>query len=426
MTTSSLIDAERTAARLDELVDGHTEWRDGGTINLNAATNSLSPRARAALSTSLAEKGISSGLHSRHHQGGRYIDEIEEIVFSMTARAFQGESAELRPPTGSLANAVAIASLVEKDRSVMVGGANTLGHFSLRQAGWGGRLASSVTHVPFLDDGVTIDIAELNRVVDETRPAMIVVGSQAMLFPLDLAALRIAADRVGALVVYDAAHPLGIIAGGRFQAPLVEGADIITASTQKSFPGPVGGVIVTRTAATMAPIYAATNQLMSNYQNNRVLAFGYTMAEMQAFGGEYADATIANTRFLAQEFARLGLAPLFADRGFTESNIFLVPWGSHDDAEAFARLCERANIIVSTTLMPGPEGREPLYGLRIGVQDLTRHGLDRQQLAEVAQAVTTLAGDGSQADTIGRRMTELAAETTTVYYSFEAGLPRPA
>jgi glycine hydroxymethyltransferase len=421
--TEQLPEAREMAARLDALTERHTRWRDGGTVNLNAATNSLSRRARMALSTSLSDKGISSGLRSRHHQGGRCIDEIEELLTALTATMFGGADADLRPPTGSLANAIAVAALGDQDRPVLTGGPRELGHFSLHAGGWGGLLAGGVEFVPFHPDGITVDGAALLRQVRAVRPAVIVVGSQAMLFPLDLSAVRAAADTAGAVVVYDAAHPLGLIAAGRFQQPLAEGADVITGSTQKSLPGPVGGVIVTRTADLGRRVYDATNRYMSNYQNNRVLAYGYTMVEMRAFGAPYADATIANARFLAGEFARRGLEPLFAERGYTESNQFLVPWGSHEEAVAFARLCEQANIIVSVIALPGSTADQASHGLRIGVQDLTRHGLTREQFQQVADAVTVIAGEPGRVPRVAADMAELAARTATVYYDLENGLP---
>jgi glycine hydroxymethyltransferase len=411
------------ASRLDELVEAHTRWRDSGTINLNAATNSLSGRARAALSSSLAEKGISSGLYSRHHQGGRYIDEIEELLTALTAAAFSGAGADLRAPTGSLANAITLAALGDGRRPLLTGSAEELGHFSLRADAWGGRLTGGVGFVPFLDDGISVDGDALLRQVRATPPGVIVVGSQVMMFPIDLEAVRRAADEAGAVVVYDAAHPLGLIAAGRFQQPLQEGADLITGSTQKSFPGPVGGVIVSRTTELADRVYRTADRLMSNYQNNRVLAYGYTMAEMRAYGQAYAAATIDGARLLADALAERGLVPMFPERGFTESNQFLLPWGDHEEALAFARLCEQANIIVSVTALPGRSAPRSSHGLRLGVQDLARHGLADGQLRQVADAVALLSRDPAQVDRVAAEMGQLAFETRTTYYDFEHGLP---
>ncbi len=69
-------------------------------------------------------------------------------------------------------------------------------------------------------------------------------GASLFLFPHPVEEAREVCDEVGASIVYDAAHVLGLIAGGQFQDPLSEGADVVTGSTHKTFPGPQGGIIL--------------------------------------------------------------------------------------------------------------------------------------------------------------------------------------
>ena len=412
-----ITDARAIVDQLDEWERAHATWRGTQTINLNAATNSLSARARAALATSSADKGISSGLHSRHHLGGRFIDLIEAEIERVACELFGAEAADLRAPSGSLANAIVVASLVPHDRSIMVGGPGSLGHFSYRQEGWGGRLTAEVVELPMTADGTDLDLDSLARVARRTRPGMIIVGTQAMLFPVDLLGLRAVADEVGALVVYDAAHPLGLIAGGEFQDPLAEGADIVAASTQKTLPGPVGGIILTRSAAVMKPIYDATNYLMSNYQNNRVLSLGYALLEMAAFGPAYAAACIANARTFGAALAERDLVPLFADRGFTRSNQLLLAWGGKLAADDFAARCERANVIVSTVRVPSGDPDQLVFGTRIGLQDVTRHGYGPDDLAEVADVLAAITR-GVEPESVRDRVSDLAGRRTRLSYCF--------
>ncbi|HEX3790852.1 MAG TPA: hypothetical protein VHW44_23520 [Pseudonocardiaceae bacterium] len=412
---TNALDLLATLGELDDWTAAHTTWRAESTLNLNAATNTMSDRARAALATSLADKGISSGLHSRHHFGGRFIDQIEARVERVANDLFGAAAVDLRPMSGSLANAIVLAGADPK-RPIVTGDRRTLGHLSFSASGWGGRLAADVLALPFAADGVTVDLAELAVLVARYQPSLIVLGSQAMLFPIDLPGVRAVAGGTG--VVYDAAHPLGLIAGGGFQDPLREGADIVTASTQKSLPGPVGGLILTRTTELMAPLYTLSNALLSNYQNNRVLSLGYTLLEMAAFGRQYADACVRNARALATALAEQGLMPLFAERGFTESNQLLLPWGEKSAADAFAARCEQADIIVSTIRLPSGTDGPARYGSRIGVQDVTRCGIDPALLPEVAALLAALAR-GAPLEPVAERATALARELRTPRYTFE-------
>jgi glycine hydroxymethyltransferase len=418
--TTTLAPAE-LLAHFDDWEQANHRRRVLESVNLNAATNALSARARAALSASIADKGASGGPRSRHHLGSADVDRIEEAVTGLACQLFHGVDADLRPPTGSLANAIAITALVPRDRPIMVAGAEALSHYTVRDEGWGGRLTGGVVPLAFADNGVDLDLEQIARDVAEHRPAVIFVGSQAMLFPVDLPGLRQIADQVGARIVYDAAHPLGLMAGGQFQDPLLEGADIIAASTQKSLPGPVGGLLVTVDEQIADALYRAADLLLANYQNNRVLALGITLAEMTAFGHAYAERTVANAQFLAEQLQANDLPPAFADRGFTRSNQLLLPWTNKDESDAFARACATSNIAVSTIRLPSAPGIEA-YGTRLGVQDVTRRGVTRAGLAELATVLAAIGhqrGEATHAD----RVRELAAQIQTVYYTFEH--PRP-
>ncbi len=98
------------------------------------------------------------------------------------------------------------------------------------------------------------------------------VGTFIHLFPTPLAAIREVADSIGSKVMYDGAHVMGLIAGQCFQDPLSEGAHLLTGSTQKTLPGPIGGVLACNDPEIDKKIVEATDGLLSNYANNRVAA----------------------------------------------------------------------------------------------------------------------------------------------------------
>ena len=91
---------------------------------------------------------------------------------------------------------------------------------------------------------MSIDTDLAVKAILEEKPRICYVGQSVYLFPNDLKPIVEAAKEVGANTMYDGAHVLGLIAGGCFQDPLHEGADVMTGSSHKTFPGPQGGFIL--------------------------------------------------------------------------------------------------------------------------------------------------------------------------------------
>ena len=101
----------------------------------------------------------------------------------------------------------------------------------------------NINHVYNIDE-FNIDPEKSAYVIRAAKPGIVTFGGSLFLFPHPIKELKEVCDEVGAYVAYDASHVLGLIAGGQFQDPLREGADFITSSTHKTFPGPQGGVIM--------------------------------------------------------------------------------------------------------------------------------------------------------------------------------------
>ena len=426
LTQLAALDAEAPAllAELESLVERHETWRGRETVNLNAANSVLSATARRMLATRLADKGISGGLGRRHHMGGGVIDEIETIVERVGRQVFRSRFVEYRPASGSLANAMAIASLVDHRDTLMVLGEGAPGHQSYRRDGWGGRLNDVVVDLPFDADALDVDVPALREAAEQARPRLIVLGTALMLFPYDLRPIREVADEIGALVLYDGAHVMGLLGGGIFQDPLREGADLVTGSTQKSLPGPIGGLILTDSAALGERIFDTSTRLVSNYENNRVAALGVALTEMLAFGRAYAEACVANARAFAAALARQGFTPLGAKRGYTETNQVILDAGAGQSAEALTETWEKANIIATAMHLPSarPIVGQLMAGVRLGVQEVTRLGMGPAEMARIAELMRR-AADGEDAAQVAAHATDLVQAFPTVYYTFENPTP---
>jgi glycine hydroxymethyltransferase len=176
---------------------------------------------------------------------------------------------------------------------------------------------------PLPYDAAYLDVAlhALDAFLGWEFPRLVVVGASLMLFPHRLPEIAEIVRGHGIPLLYDASHVAGLIAEGRFQVPLREGADLVTFSTNKSFGGPPGGAIVTNDPDLAEQVSNAVYPaLVANYDASRLVPLAAAALERERSGGAYADACIANARALAVALAEHGLDVLGAARGFTESH----------------------------------------------------------------------------------------------------------
>jgi glycine hydroxymethyltransferase len=207
------------------------------------------------------------------------------------------------------------------------------------------------------------------------------VGASLMLFPHRLTQLAEVVRGHGIPLLYDASHVAGLIAEGRFQDPLREGADLMTFSTYKSFGGPPGGVIVTNDAELAEQVSTAVYPaLVANYDASRLVPLAAAALERERSGGEYADQCIANAQALARALAGEGFDVLGAARGFTESHHVALDVAGGGTAAAL-RLAE-GNILTSEIGIPF----DPAGGIRLGTQAITRQGFVEDDMPAIAAA----------------------------------------
>jgi glycine hydroxymethyltransferase len=219
----------------------------------------------------------------------------------------------------------------------------------------------------------------------------------------------------------------GLIAEGRFQAPLAEGADLMTFSTYKSFAGPPGGAIVTDDEALAARVASAVYPgLTANYDVSRLPALTAAALEHERAAGAYADQCIANAAALARALAAAGLPVLGAARGFTASHHVAVDARPYGGGKAAALELARHALLLSEIGIPGDGlgahpagvrqcgaagGRAPLGagGLRFGTQAIARQGFTEDDMPAIADAVAAvlLGGGAPDVAAIRRRHTGL-------------------
>jgi glycine hydroxymethyltransferase len=379
--------------KLMEASRNHEQYRDIECINLIASEGLKSPAVKEMLTCSAdlegryaeGENDLEGHVKKRYYQGQKYISLIENYATDLMKKLFKCDWGDLRLVSGTHANLATFKglSLASKNRKMVVTPLSCGAHISHDYAGLAGSVLGleNINHVYSIDE-FNIDPDKSADVIRAAKPGIVTFGGSLFLFPHPVKELKAVADEVGAYVAYDASHVLGLIAGGVFQDPFNEGADFITSSTHKTFPGPQGGVILgnagdKRLEKAIKSIQFAIFPLSaSNTHLGRLPAVGIAALEMKLFGAELAKQTVKNAQAAGQYLCENGVKVLCASKGFTMSHQIAVDVCDFGGGKKVAQDLEDANIILNKNLLPynNQNDRDNPSGLRIGFQDVTRRG----------------------------------------------------
>ena len=386
-------DYRELAIKLVKASRKHENYRDRECINLIASEGLKSPAVKQMLSQSSdlecryaeGENDLAGHVKKRHYQGQRFMSLIEDHATDLMKNLFECNWADLRLVSGTHANLAAFKGLssVSKNRKMVVTPLSCGAHISHDYAGLAGSVLGleNINHVYSIEE-FNIDPDKSADVIRAAKPGIVTFGGSLFLFPHPVEELKTVADEVGAYVVYDASHVLGLIAGGVFQDPLKEGADFITSSTHKTFPGPQGGVILgesntkRKEKGIKAIQFAVFPLSTSNTHLARLPSLGIAALEMKLFGTELAQQTVKNAQTAGEYLYENGLKVLCASKGFTMSHQIAVDVCDFGGGKKVAQELEEANIILNKNLLPydNQDDRDNPSGLRIGFQDITRRG----------------------------------------------------
>ena len=403
-------------------VKQHNEWRGQAFINLHAGKNVMSRKSRELLaSPGLVDNAVSGAIGRRNAMGTRFIDGIEYLTVSLLRKLFRAQYIEYRPTSGNLANGIALCALTKPGDTIMVVPQKIYGHYSWHDKGYPRHIGLRVEEIPFLEDGLTVDMKAFEKRAMKLRPTLIIVGTFITLFPTPLAEIRQLADSLGAKVMYDGPHVMGLIAGHQFQDPLTEGAHILTGSTQKTLPGPIGGILACNDRDIAEKVFSVTDGLLSNYGNNRVAAMAMTSAEMLCYGRQYTATIVENAQVLAESLDSQGFHVIGKAHGYTASHQVIIDATSWGGGREAAALLEKVNIIcthfaLSSDLPDSPENRN---GVRLGVSAVTRLGMGKDEMIQISHLMRETLQNPENTIEIQQKIKDLAARFYSVQYSFD-------
>ncbi len=408
-----------------ELVGRHNRWRLS-TINLIASENVMSPLALIAYINDMMHRYAEGKPFKRYYQGTKYIDEVEVIASQLMAELLSAKIVDLRPISGTIANAAVFHALKTiRGPKALVPPVQAGAHVSHTRYGTLGALGIEQIEMPYDSDSMNIDVDKTIKLIEDIKPSFIVLGGSVYLFPHPLKEIAPAAKSVGAYIVYDAAHVLGLIIGGEWHNPLTSGADVVTASTHKTFPGPQGGLV----ALSNENLYSEVSKsifprFVSNHHLHRLPAIAVTALEMKYFGKEYASQIVRNARRLAEKLAEEGFKVLGEHLGYTKSHQVLVDVREYGGGAKVAKLLEQANIIVNKNLLPydPPDAIKNPSGLRLGVQEMTRFGMKESDMDTIAKLMADVVIRGKDPKTVAQEVIEFRRRFQEVKYTFKISI----
>ena len=398
------VDPEAAEAILDEV------RRENTKIELIASENFSSPAVLAALGTPLTNK-YAEGYPGRRYYGGcEYVDVVENLAIERAKVLFGAEHVNVQPHAGAQANLAAYFAFLEPGDTFMGMELAHGGHLTHGSpVNFTGRMFKVVSYGVGKDDEL-IDYDEVRDIAKREQPKIIVAGATAYSRIWDFAAFREIADDVGALFLVDAAHFIGLVAGGAHPNP-VEYADVVTCTTHKTLRGPRGAMIMCKEEHAKAIDKSVFPGWQGGPMMHTIAAKAVALAE--AAGDDfrtYAHQVVANAKAMAETFVEEGLRIV---SGGTDNHLMLVDLRSVGltGKEAEARL-DSVGITVNKNAIPyDPEKPFIASGLRIGTPAVTTCGMKEPEVAEVARLIArTLKDDSDTAwEEIGKSVLELTS-----------------
>lgn len=376
--------------------------RQAATLQLVAAENFTSPAVLAALGSPLANKYAEGYPGARHHGGCEHADAAERIAVRRATALFGAEHANVQPHSGSSAVLAAYAALLRPGDTVLAMGLPYGGHLTHGAPGnFSGRWFDFVGYGVDPTTGL-IDHTRLRALARARRPKAIVCGSISYPRHPDYEVFREIADEVGAYLIVDAAHPMGLIAGGAAPNP-VPYADVVCATTHKVLRGPRGGMILCGAGLAERIDRAVFPFTQGGAQMHTVAAKAVAFGEAGTPAYTlYAHQVVAHARVLAAGLEAEGFE---VTTGGTDTHIIVAdpaPLGV-DGRTARMRL-SAAGMVLDTCALPYGEAR----GIRLGTAAVTTQGMDEGDMARIAALFGAAVREPGDVSPIAVEVRELA------------------
>ncbi len=377
--------------------------RERWTLELIASENFVSPAVLETAGSSMTNKYAEGYPGKRYYGGCSAVDMAENLARDRVRQLFGAEYANVQPHSGSQANMAVYFTLLETGDTVLGMDLAHGGHLTHGSpVNFSGKLFHIVSYGVDRKTG-RIDFERMAAIAMETKPKMIIAGGSAYPRFLDFARFREIADRVGAFLMADVAHPAGLIAAGLHPDPLPY-CHVVTSTTHKTLRGPRGGLILMgkdfENPFGMVAAKSGRTKMMSELIDSNVMPgiqggplMHIIAAKAVAFGEalkpefkKYAQQIIDNARTLAEELLQKDYNLI---SGGTDNHLILIDLTNKGiSGKQAENVLEESGITTNKNMVPF-DTKSPFVtsGIRLGTAAMTTRGMKESEMRTIARLI---------------------------------------
>jgi glycine hydroxymethyltransferase len=393
--------------------------RQRGGLQLIASENFTSPAVLAALGSTLNDKYAEGYPGSRYYGGCGEVDRAELLAIDRALDLFGAEHVNVQPHSGASANLAAFAALAEPGDAVLAmelphGGHLTHGSRVNFSGKWFHPIGYRVS--PHTEE---IDYDEVRDLALAHRPKMIICGATAYPRLIDFARFREIADEVGAYLLVDAAHFIGLVAGRAIPSP-VPYADVVTCTTHKVLRGPRGGMILCRADLAQRVDKAVFPFCQGGPMMHAIAAKAVALREASGPSFQaYARQVVDNARALSVALAAEGMRPV---SGGTDTHLVLADLRSLDVSGRDAEIrCDLARITLNKNAIPfDPQRPVVASGIRVGSPGVTTQGMREGEMRLIGRLIGAAVRSDPDTSAGATRLADVADEVAALTERFPA------
>ncbi|MEM2120308.1 MAG: serine hydroxymethyltransferase [Archaeoglobaceae archaeon] len=407
-------------SEIHRLIREHNEMMRN-SIPLIASENLTSKAVRMCYLSDLGHRYAEGKVGERYYAGCRFIDEVERIAIELSKKLFEVEHVNVQPISGVVANLAAFFAFTNPGDTIFSISVPCGGHISHDRFSAAGLRGLKVVYYPFDVEEMNVDIDGTEKLAKDVKPKLFVLGSSLILRRQPTKEIKEIADKLDAKVMFDASHVLGLIAGKTYPNPIKEGADVVTASTHKTFFGPQRAIILSNERYAKRVDKAVFPGVVSNHHLHSLAGYAIAAMEMLEFGEAYARQVVKNAKKLAETLYDLGYKVLGENFGFTETHQIAVDVRELGGGERVARKLEEVGIILNKNLLPwdSVEIASNPSGIRIGVQEVTRLGMKEGEMVAIADFIDSTLRNKRRVEEIREEIREFRKGFQTIKFAFE-------